>query len=225
MSKFYKVDVQGKNWLQRLGAVPAWTSEDEGRILFNTGAISGENPVVVGGSSAWLRAGEYGDVPLGTTLLIDSAVTITGYTILTDQDDKIIYVSKGPGGVNGVGGDNFGTWTQPNHDHTQDPHTHPDGSYALSTTGSTYSLPSHTHPPQSGFGNFMSSSGSTHGEAGDSYGTFANTGAAGSGGSHAHSGGSVTGVSGSDGDTTVDPSATANTWRPAGRNFTRQSRI
>jgi hypothetical protein len=36
--RFYKVDVQGKMWLERL-AVPAWGSvANEGRILYDTGA-------------------------------------------------------------------------------------------------------------------------------------------------------------------------------------------
>ena len=35
--RFYKVDVQGKMWLQRL-AVPGWAASDEGRLLYDTGA-------------------------------------------------------------------------------------------------------------------------------------------------------------------------------------------
>ncbi len=35
--RFYKIDTQGKMWLERL-ALPAWGAADEGRILYDTGA-------------------------------------------------------------------------------------------------------------------------------------------------------------------------------------------
>jgi hypothetical protein len=50
--KFYKVDMQGKIWLQRV-AVPAWAAADEGRILYDTGgnvAFLGDN---VGFGQIW----------------------------------------------------------------------------------------------------------------------------------------------------------------------------
>jgi hypothetical protein len=43
--RFYKVDVQGKMWLERL-AVPGWAASDEGRLLYDTGgnvAYLGDN--------------------------------------------------------------------------------------------------------------------------------------------------------------------------------------
>jgi len=43
--RFYKLDVQGKMWLERL-AIPGWTAADEGRILYDTGgneAYLGDN--------------------------------------------------------------------------------------------------------------------------------------------------------------------------------------
>lgn len=46
-----------------------------------------------------------------------------------------------------------------------------------STQGHMYQ--SHTHPPQSGIANFFSSTGNSHGDPGDNYGVFANTGASG----------------------------------------------
>lgn len=225
MGKFYKVDIQGKNWLQRVTGKPVWTADDEGRILFDTN--DADAPVQIGGASGWLKSGEHADVPVGTTLLIDSDVAITGYSIKTDQDDKVIYVTKGSAAGGAAGGTNQGTETFPNHAHSQPTHTHGNGTLAMGTTGNTYSLPAHTHPPQSGFANFMSSSGSSHGRAGDSYGVFNNTGSAGSGGSHSHSGGSVSGSTASGGgDNTGNQTAaiTWANWKPSGRNFTRQER-
>lgn len=224
MSKFYKVDVQGKNWLQRVSGTPAWTPEDEGRILYNT--LDSTTPVYIGGSSDWLASGKYADVPLGTTLLMDSDVAINGYSIETDQDDKVIYVTKGSAAGGAAGGTNQGTETFPNHAHSQSGHTHANGTLAMGTTGNTYSLPSHYHASPTG--NFYTTVGNHVGESGDSYGVFVNTLSAGSGGSHSHTGGSVSGSTASGGgDNTGNQTAaiTWASWKPSGRNFTRQSRI
>jgi hypothetical protein len=43
--RFYKIDIQGKMWLERL-AIPGWTASDEGRLLYDTGnnvAYLGDN--------------------------------------------------------------------------------------------------------------------------------------------------------------------------------------
>jgi len=50
--RFYKVDVRGKMWIQRL-TLPGWTAADEGRILYDTGdniAYLGDN---VGFGEMW----------------------------------------------------------------------------------------------------------------------------------------------------------------------------
>jgi len=135
MGRFYKINTQGKHWLQRTD-VPVWTPNDEGRILYD----STSQQVVYGNASEWKSTGgeAYNDVPLNTILLVDSDVQLAGYQLQTDVDDRVIYVSKGAGGANGVGADNFGTWTQPVHTHTQPTHTHTLGSH-------THTLGSHTH--------------------------------------------------------------------------------
>ena len=211
MGKFYKIDTQGKHWLQRLNGVPAWTPADEGRILYDS--LDTTSPVYIGGATAWLAAGQYGDVPLGTTMLMQSDVATLGYSLITTEDDVVIYLTKGSGAGGAAGGSLQGTETFPNH-------IHDNGALAVGSINATYSLPSHTHPPQSGYGTFMSSTGSSHGESGDSYGTFGNTGNAGSGGSHTHTGGTVTGTSGNQ-----SAAITWATWKPRGINFTRQERI
>ena len=43
--RFYKIDIRGKMWLERL-AVPGWAAADEGRLLYDTGgnvAYLGDN--------------------------------------------------------------------------------------------------------------------------------------------------------------------------------------
>jgi hypothetical protein len=212
MGRFYKIDTQGKMWLQRVSGVPAWTAADEGRILYDT--LDTTSPVYIGGSSDWLAAGQYGDVPLGTTLLMETDVATLGYSLLTDQDDKVIYLTKGSAAGGAAGGSVQGTETFPNH-------THAAGSFTQGVSGATNSLPAHTHGPGAGSANFMRSSpGGQVGESGDSYGTFTATGSAGSGTTHTHSGGTVTGTSGNQ-----SAAITWATWKPRGINFTRQERI
>jgi hypothetical protein len=231
--KFYGVDVRGKNWLQRVNGVGAWAAGDEGRILYD----EADEQVKFGNSSDWSFAGSYNDVPLNTILLVDSATQLAGYTLLTNIDDKVVYISKGPGGVNGVGGDNFGTWSQPTHTHTQPTHTHTLGSHTHTigshvhpTSAMTLvisQMPSHTH----GCSPDNSSGGSGDQEAGAGFQAL--TTATGGSGSHTHGNtlsasgntGSPTGGSDAGGGDVTGGGAPVNTWRPTGRNFTRQQRI
>jgi len=242
MSRFYKLDIRGKNWLQRVNPVPVWTAADEGRMVYD----ESDEQVKFGNSSEWSNAGQYNDVPLNTILLIDSNTQLPGYTLLTNKDDIVVYVTKGSGAGGQAGGTDYtaGTWTQPNHTHSQPTHVHNVGSHVHSIASHTHTttavalsvaqLAPHTHPPQAGFTNFMSSSGSGLGESGDSYGVFANTGSSGSGSTHSHgatgAGSGNTGApsgstnTASGGGDVTGNDATANTWRPKGRNFTRQQR-
>jgi len=225
--KFFGQDMRGKQWLQRVNGIAAWAAGDEGRILYD----EADEQVKFGQSGDWSFAGSYNDVPLNTILLIESDVVITGYTLLENKDDMSVYITKGSnaGGESGGSDKSGGTWTQPNHTHSQATHTHTVGTHTHSIpSGSVPGSPAHTHPPQAGYATFMSSSGSTHGESGDSYGTFGNTGSsAGGGSSHNHGGTSGSGGTpntGSGGGDTTGGGATSNTWRPRGRNFTRQER-
>jgi len=224
--KFYGLDIRGKNWLQRLASEPVWTAADEGRIIYDE-AVEG---VKFGTASEWSNAGSYNDVPLNTILLIESDTALTGYTLLTNKDDDVVYVTKGSGASGEAGGTDKagGTWTQPNHSHSVASHTHPVSSHnhgGVSGSSSIPGAPAHTHGTQAGFTQFMGISGGSHGRAGDSYGVFPNTDTGGGGSSahtHSVSSGTATATSGGGGNTGSD--GTANSWRPKGRNFTRQQR-
>lgn len=197
MSKYYKVDIQGKNWLQRVAGRPAWTPDDEARILYDT--LDTTSALYIGGNSGWISAGQYGDIPLGTTLLIDSDTAVLGYTIETDLDDMLIYVTKGSGAGGEAGGTDKigGSWTQ-SHTHTV-------------ASGTVPGVAAHTHVGPGGLSFVVRPGGQIEG-AGDNATTSAVTGSN-TGSSTSHNHGGVTG------------DATGDTWRPAGRNFTRQSRI
>jgi len=240
--RFYNIDMRGKFLMERLATTPAWQSGDEGRIIY----AEDTEDMKFGQSADWSNAGAYNDVPLNTILLIESDTALTGYTLLTNKDDMSVYVTKGSGaGGEAAGTDKSGgTWTQPNHTHTGGAHTHTGPSHTHTGPSHTHTVASgtvpgagvHTHPPQAGFGNFMSTTGSSVGNSGDSYGAFNNTGnnvagstshdhggATGSEGSGA-TGADGTGATGSGGGGVSSGGATANTWRPTGRNFTRQQR-
>jgi len=199
MSKFYKVDIQGKNWLQRVNGLPAWTPNDEGRIVYDL--LDSTAQLYIGGPTDWISAGQYGDVPLGTKLLMESDVATIGYSLLTDKDDMVMYITKGSAAGGEAGGTDKtgGTWTQPNHTHTV-------------ASGTVPGTRAHTHPGASGL-NFSMRPGAVIVGSGDSQTVSSVTGSN-SGTSTSHDHGGATGNG-----------ATANTWRPSGRNFTRQERV
>ena len=167
----------------------------------------------------------YNDVPTGSIILFESDVAITGYSLLTDQDDMVVYITKGSAAGGETGGTlkSAGSWTQPNHTHgitAAADHTHTTGSHALTIS----EMPAHTHTTNvkldrgpGTLGNAVYGDEPIYGEANlpsSSVGGGAthNHGATGMAGNHDHGGNTQ-------GDATVD------TWRPRGRNLTRQQKI
>ena len=150
---------------------------------------------------------EYIDIPSGQVILMESDVAVTPqYSLLIDKDDRVIYVTKGSAAGGEVGGtdklDGFAghtvSWSQPQHAHATVGHT-------LTVS----EMPSHRHqisPPvnniQPGISEFQGGGRISH-ESWTQY----------EGGGASHNHGSTSG------------SATASTWRPLGRNMTRQQRI
>lgn len=252
MSKFYKVDIQGKNWIQRVSSLPVWTANDEGRILYaedtdemyvgddtgwqrianqddittvegqiptvlgdlsdvdTTGSLDGEALVYNAGSSEWQPGTVAGvDVPDNTILLIESDTAIVGYTLLTGIDDYLAYITKGSaaGGETGGTTKTGSTWTQPTHTHTG-------GNHALTVS----EMPSHRHSYsfQCGDNNDdftvppAGSDGSLEPGIWSDYTDYT-----GSNSSHNHGQTSNQNFSGGD---------SRSSWRPRGRNFTRQRR-
>lgn len=69
------------------------------------------------------------DIPSSETILFYKDTAVTGYTLVTSVDDKMVFVTKGSGAGGQTGGaaHSTGTWTQPNHTHTYSDvvnHTH-----------------------------------------------------------------------------------------------------
>jgi hypothetical protein len=166
----------------------------------------------------------YNDIPTGEIILFEKDTVVTGYSLLTTVDDGVVYITKGSaaGGETGGTAKTGGTWTQPNHTHTistQTAHTHDTNDHTLTES----EIPSHTHNYNGlalGSGGTLDWDGEgsaihwpdTQASSSTGGGNAHNHGATDLGGSHAHGG-------------STGNSATVNTWRPVGRNFTRQQRI
>jgi hypothetical protein len=168
----------------------------------------------VNGNAAWGSSA----IPPGEIILFESNTSVLGFTLLTDVDDDLVYITRGSaaGGETGGTSKSGSTWTQPNHTHTitsQSGHTHTTSDHTLTID----EMPSHTHTDNgralgdadgSPNGHSWDGSHDTGSTGGDQPHNHGDTG---SDGSHDHGG-------------TTNGSATANTWRPAGRNFTRQQK-
>ncbi len=135
-------------------------------------------------------------VPTGQIILFESDVAVFTYTLLTDADDGVIYYTSG----SVAGGETAGTY-KAGGTWTQPDHAHIGGDHTLLES----EMPSHTH----GISNDNCEAGSGDSAAGP--GTSKSSTPTGGNGSHNH------------GSTSSD--ATADTYRPTGRNFTRQERL
>ena len=149
----------------------------------------------------------YASVPSGETILFDEDAVVTGYTLLVSDDDGIIYITKGSAAGGETGGTNKsgGTWTQTTHDH---------GGYTGYHTLTLSEIPAHRHAPGQGGNFFVQGTGavSKHLRGGDRRDNEPYTDYTGGSQGHRHDLGSIT------------ADATANTWRPYGRNLTRQTK-
>ena len=213
MSRYYKIDTRGKHWIQRVNGVPAWQASDKGRIIYDliTDSMYFANNV------QWQAGGKYSDIPQNTILLIESDVALTGYSLLINKEDMVVYIEKGTGAGGSAGGIDKagGTWSQPNHIHSVGNHTH-------TVVNHSHSLNSHVHAQQGSTsyqgGTEDQGGGSNTAAPGHSHTLSGNTGgAAGSTGAD-----STPTNSGGPGNTGNDNMGSA--WRPKGRNFTRQQR-
>jgi len=191
--------------------------------------------------------GESGGLPSGAIILVESDTAITGFTLLTSNDDDLVYITKGSsaGGDTGGSSKTSGTWTQPNHVHSGPSHTHTGPSHTHTGPSHTHAGPNHNHRwhYQSSGAYTFNSGGSaiaismstlytshivaTAGESGglntDAY-TSNTAGTTGAGGTGA-TGAGGTGATGAGGTENTGNSATASTWRPKGLNYTRQQKI
>jgi hypothetical protein len=200
--KFYKIEMAGRFISQMVADVSALVynnSLDKGRIVYDEAT----NMLYVGdgGASAFTPIGA-GGIPSSEIILFEKNTSVDGFTLLTDIDDETIFISKGAGSVIGDGGTSGGTWTQPGHTHTGPSHSHDLSGHTHTFTGLTE------------FEGYKSSTNRTSGGTNSHRHDFSGTTDAPNTNLTSASG---TGVTGS--------SATANSWRPRGRIFTRQQKI
>lgn len=156
-------------------------------------------------------------VPKNEIILFEKDTVVLGYTLLTDIDDEVIYVTKGTAaGSIYPGGSTRGSWTlsTSNHTHGLASHVHTIQGHVLSLA----EIPSHTHS----YTDYYDYYGPVHmaDDSGAAYATSRSgtTGAAGSSGSHTHGCDAATGTTASGGGENL------TAWRPLGRCFTRQRR-
>jgi hypothetical protein len=176
-------------------------------------------------------------IPSTAIILFESDTTITGYTLLTSIDDEVVYITKGSGAGGEAGGSakSGSTWTQPVHAHIITPdgsvHTHvivndgshehmwkhnPSGTteYTWGAGGSTINLTTSSGTPGQGI-----LINADNGEILDNTNFYTDND-----GNHDHSGLTEPGDDYHDHGGSTGTSATVNTWRPLGRNYTRQQR-
>lgn len=165
---------------------------------------------------------DYQSIPANSIILFESDTAITGYTLLTSVNDQLVYITRGSaaGGETGGTSKSGSTWTQPSHTHSLGSHTHSTAGHTLTVS----EMPSHTHDAMDGTGgsqtnsitagggNFSGQDSQNTWRSSTTYDLIRNTGG---GASHSH--GNTGAASGTTGSGT-----TTNSWRPSGRNYTRQ---
>ena len=141
--------------------------------------------------------------PAGTKMWFYQNTAPSGWVIDANPSDAVLAVKGASGAYNVNGGQQAGTWTQPNHAHTGPSHTHTTGDCTLALT----QIPPHDHTyGRQMFGVAAEMYGA--GGAGHNDGPIRTTSRSGGGQPHNHG---ATGAAGT-GDTSA--SATAATWRP-----------
>lgn len=183
-------------------------------------------------------------VPSGKIILFESNTVINGYTLLTDFNDGLVYITKGSAAGGETGGNNKsgGTWAlATSHSHSINAvtnHSHTTQSKVLSVGH----MPQHRHTTayDNGYQNKGAVAVTTFGcslKTGYDYGDgrsyymvghsdSPNVGQSSySGGGAGHDHGSTYGAGGHDHGGVTGSASLGSSWRPYGRNYTRQRRI
>ena len=179
------------------------------------------------------------DIPPGEIILFEKDTSVIGYTLQSDIDDQLVYITKGSNNGGDAGGSvkTGSTWTQPVHAHVITPdgsvHTHVivnDGSHehmwkhyigpnreiTWDGLGGTITLDSTSAGPNIE-GIFVTDSGGTPKTIDENFFTEND-------GNHDHSGETEAGNDNHNHSGSTGNMATVNTWRPLGRNYTRQKK-
>jgi len=87
------------------------------------------------------------DIPKNSIFLFDSDTSIIGYAILTAIDDSVVYITSGSGTYGDSGGSNKtdGTWERGLHSHTLNNHTHTLSNHRHNMESHTHSTTQHHH--------------------------------------------------------------------------------
>jgi len=198
---YHGINMQGP-FVMETGAIPVFNASDERRIKYDPST----EKMYFGSSTEWVELTSlYSEIPQNTIMLFLSDIALNGFTLLTDNgsEDKVVYITKGSAAGGDAGGTDKGTWTQPVHEHLLTPHFHPFGS--------------HQHTFDIGT-QLATSTGQLHGGSSDVQWT-----------DHGHDFLGTVGYSaGSNTASSISvptgSSFTPISWRPKGRNFTRQQR-
>ena len=164
-------------------------------------------------------------VPKNEIVLFEKDTVVLGYTLLSDVDDEVIYITKGSAAGGVTGGTDRGSWTlsfsTSNHTHGMNSHEHTTTAVSLSAS----QLPPHYHALSGSLTNvygyhYISMDDTPFYMSNPGYGV-PTWGGAGSGSTHTHGNtGAAVGETASSGGEPINLSS----WRPSGRCFTRQRR-
>jgi hypothetical protein len=213
--RFHGIEMVGKFINQKVADESALvhSASDEGRAIYDEAT----EEMFFASSSDWVQlissTNVITEIPSNSIILFESNTQITGWTLLTDQDDDVVYITKGSvaGGETGGTAKSGGTYTYShNHTYTNSTGTHNHKYYQASGNGYTwdpdgvtqYYMDSYHASSQNGF----------QIEASDDEGLTRD----------AYTQNQTISISG-----TVDADAgnlALGTWRPKGRNFTRQQK-
>jgi hypothetical protein len=238
---YNKVEMDGRLVLELLDSLSPYTSADEARMIYNT--TSNE---IVFGNEIGSNFRSLIDVPRDSIILLESNTAVTGYSLLTDQDDDVIYITRGSGAGGEQGGSqkSTGSWDHISHTHSMSNHTHGLDTHTHSLSSHYHAIPNHSHQYTYYTGPDYAYSWDVNGNlirvqdygyehavgfiviAGNPYQVGNNFYNEPSGAQNtsteSSASGPPSGSSTAGSPDTTGSGVTPNTWRPTGRNFTRQ---
>lgn len=109
----YGQNNRGQLWVQKVSALPTWSSADIGRVLLLT--TSGD--FYYASNIAWVKVGGAG-FESGVKMYFYQNSAPVGWVIDATVTDALIGVKGGTSSYNIAGGNVAGTWTQPSHSHS-----------------------------------------------------------------------------------------------------------
>jgi hypothetical protein len=137
---YSKIELTGPLSIEILNSLPSYTASEEGRFIY-----SNSDQILYYGRSGGFKS--LVDIPRDSIIIVEANTAVIGYTLLTDQNDDVLYITSGSVAGGEVGGSPkiSGTWSQAVASHSHGMSHYHSGATHYHNQDHNHIISQHTH--------------------------------------------------------------------------------